>query len=147
MSDIRKQTVKGLQEGQEFILERTFTTEDVKAFAAISRDDNPIHHHSGFIASKGMRAPICHGLLVASMLTEIGGQIGWLASEMNMKFIKPVYIGDSVRCIFKLQKIDKKNRATADITFLNQNDDTVLKAILKGILPNQSERKILAQLL
>ncbi len=29
-----------------------------------------------------------HGLLVGSMLTEIGGQLGWLATEMDFKFQK-----------------------------------------------------------
>jgi 3-hydroxybutyryl-CoA dehydratase len=147
MSDIRKQTVIGLKLGQEFTIERRFSAEEVAAFAAISKDDNPIHSNQDFIASKGMKAPICHGLLVASILTEIGGQIGWLASEMNLKFIRPAYVNESIRCIFRLEKIDSKNRAMARVTFLNLENKTVLKATLKGILPSDSERQILEQLL
>ena len=143
MNDIRRQTVLGLKAGQEFAIERRFSAEEVAAFAAISRDDNPIHSDPDFISSKGMKGPICHGLLVASMLTEIGGQIGWLASEMNMKFLRPVYINETIRCIFAMESISSTNRAVAKIVFKNSENETVLKATLKGILPSKSEREIL----
>ncbi len=147
MSDIRKKTIKGIQKGDVFKVLRTFTQQDVEDFAVISKDDNPIHYHPGFFQSKNMTGPICHGLLVASLLTEIGGQIGWLASGMDLRFKKPVHIGDTICCIFSIVHIKENLRAKAEVKFLNQHDETVLEATLTGILPNEKERGILNSLL
>lgn len=98
MSYIRKKAIAGLTVGDKISVSRTFTEHDVMQFAAISRDYNPIHFEERFTKTKNLDGLICHGLLVASLVTEIGGQIGWLASEMSFTFKKPVYIGDTIDC-------------------------------------------------
>lgn len=147
MIDIRKKTVQGLTTGDVLSISRTFTLEDVLAFTQISRDDNPVHSNADFIKLKGFDGPICHGLLVASMLTEIGGQIGWLASKMDLKFIRPVYVGETIMCSLEIVSIDADNRAKADVRFTNGQSEMVLFAQLNGVLPNKSERQVLNQLM
>lgn len=146
-ADIRRRTAQGLSVGDTFIVRRTFTRRDVEAFARITRDHNPIHEDRRFIALKGFSAPICHGLLVGGMLTEIGGQMGWLASGMSFRFKKPVYCDDTIICRFELTAVDAQNRAEAAIVFVNQHGEVVLEASLYGILPNAEERRVLRQLL
>ena len=111
MSEIRKKTIAGLNRGDCFVVSRTFTQEGATAFADMSHDYNPVHFDHRFAELKKFRAPICHGLQVASLLTEIGGQIGWLASEMNFRFKKPVYFGDTIQCRFTITELDDRNRA------------------------------------
>lgn len=147
MSQIRKRTIAGLREKDSFTISRTFSEKEVREFARISRDDNPIHSDQAFIDEKKMDGPICHGLLVASMLTEIGGQIGWLASGMDLKFKKPVYIGETIDCHFTITSIDSQNRAVAEIHFKNKNRQTVIEATLTGVLPDVAERAILERLI
>jgi len=77
-------------------------------FAEISRDYNPVHFDARFASIKGFSNPICHGLLIAGMVTEIGGQIGWLASGMNFRFVKPVYFGDTIECRLTITEIERK---------------------------------------
>jgi len=117
------------------------------AFADITRDFNPIHFDERFVAAKNLKGRICHGLLVGSLLTEIGGQIGWLASEMNFCFKKPVYFGDTIECWLTITKIDGRNRARADVIYRNQDGTVVLEAELAGILPDNRERKVLDAIL
>ena len=95
-----KKAIAGLKRGDSFAVSRTFTEQDTMAFADMRRDYNPVHFDHRFAAVKNFRDRICHGLLVASLLTEIGGQIGWLASGMNFHFRKPVYFGDTIECCF-----------------------------------------------
>lgn len=147
MTDIRRRTAAGLKAGDTFTLTRTFTEQDVAAFATITRDHNPIHFHEGFVKSKGFDARVCHGLLVGGMITEIGGQIGWLASGMSFRFKKPVYLNDTVACRFTLLQVDEKDSAKAEAIFTNQHGEIVLQASLYGLLPNLQERKILEGLL
>ena len=147
MSHIRKQTIRGLSVGQTFTVSRRFSEQDVTSFAQISRDYNPIHFDERFVRAKNLKTRICHGLLVGSLLTEIGGQIGWLASEMRFHFKKPVYFGDTIACSLTITDIDARNRARASAVFRNQEDAVVLKAELAGILPGDQEREILDAIL
>ena len=147
MSEIRNKTIEGLNAGDTFTITRTFTEQDVFAFADITRDYNPIHFDHRFIEIKNLNGRICHGLLVGSMLTEIGGQIGWLASEMNFRFINPVYFGDTVTCTLSITQIDHKNRARAKAQFQNRQGTVVLEAELAGFLPGNPERQVLKAML
>ena len=147
MSHIRKQTILGLTVGETFTVSRKFTEQDMLTFANITRDFNPIHFDDRFVAAKKLNGRICHGLLVGSLLTEIGGQIGWLASEMNFRFKKPVYFGDTIECSLTITKIDGRNRARADVIYRNQDGTIVLEAELAGILPGNPEREILNAIL
>ena len=143
MSEIRNRTIQGLQVGDCFTVSRCFTEEDVSVFADISQDYNAVHFDPRFAGAKNFKDRICHGLLVGSMLTEVGGQIGWLASFMNFQFKQPVYFGDTITCKFTITDIDERLRATAEAVYFNQEGDIVLMAELKGILPDTAERRIL----
>jgi acyl dehydratase len=143
MPEIRKKTIQGLQVGDTFTIARQFTEADMKTFADITRDYNAVHFDSRFAAAKHFRGRICHGLLVGSLLTEVGGQIGWLASVMNFKFKQPVYFDDIITCKFTITHIDERRRAKAKAFYFNTDGDLVLEADLEGILPDKTERQIL----
>jgi len=143
MSYIRKNAIAGLKRGDTFAISRTFTEQDTIAFANISKDYNPVHFDLRFAKVKNFHGRICHGLLVASMLTEIGGQIGWLASGMNFQFKKPVYFGDTIECSFTITELDDRNRAKAEAVFKNQQDEIVIVANLTGIIPDDPEKRVM----
>ena len=147
ITHIRQRAAEGLSVGDRFIITRCFSSEDIASFAAISQDYNPVHCDSHFAKLKGMREPIAHGLLTASLITEIGGQIGWLASSMSFKFKRPVYPGETLTCDWVISKIDERERAKAEISVINGDGITVLEAEITGVLPNKKERQRLAELL
>ena len=147
MSHIRKKAIEGLDIGDTFSVSLTFIEQDVIRFGDISRDYNPVHYDERFAKVKNFDSRICHGLLVASILTEIGGQIGWLASEMIFKFKNPVYFGDTVRCDFTITDIDEKRRARAEAVFTNDHDITVLEAVVTGIVPGAQEKQVMKDML
>ena len=146
MSEIRKKTIRGLKAGDTFSVSRRFSEEDMTAFADITRDYNPVHFDSRFAGAKNLKARICHGLLVGSILTEIGGQIGWLASVMNFRFRQPVYFDETVTCRFTITAIDERRRARAQAVYLNAGGRIVLEAELEGILPDEAQRRILGKM-
>jgi len=143
MSTIRRKAIKGLKSGDTLKVFRTFTETDTKVFGDISRDYNPIHYDDRYAAVKNMKGRICHGLLVGSMVTEIGGQVGWLASCMNFHFKAPVYFGDTIECCMTITEIDDRGRASAVAVFRNQHGATIMEAELGGIVPGEPERKVL----
>jgi len=147
MVGLRQRAAEGLQVGDSFRTTRTFTDDDVTLFAQISRDYNPIHFDARFAKARNLSAPICHGLLAASLVTEIGGQIGWLASVMNFRFKGPVYVGETITCSWVITVIDQKGRASASVTITKEDGITVIEAEISGIVPGTEERKVLSQML
>ena len=146
MTEIRRKAIEGIRVGDTLTVTRTFTREDTRAFADISLDFNPYHFHLGYAGARGFDGLICHGLLVGGMLTEIGGQLGMLASGMEFRFRRPVYFGDTITCRMTFTEIDERGRAEAEVEFTNQGGEVVLIAGLRGILPGPEEKKILKEL-
>ena len=126
---------------------RTFDQGEIDRFAEITADYNPVHFEPRWTAAKGYRGPICHGLLVGSMLCEIGGQLGWLASGMAFRFRRPVYVGDTVTCELTIEAIDERQRARAACLFTNQRGERVLEATVEGFLPDGEEQTLLSQMI
>ncbi len=143
MSYIRSKAIEGLRVGDTFSVSRRFTEQDVLQFAEISRDYNPVHFDERFAKVKHFNGPVCQGLLVASLVTEIGGQIGWLASGMEFKFIKPVYFGDTVKCDFTITDISDGGQARGEGVFTNKDQATVLLAVVTGFIPGAEEKQVM----
>ena len=147
MTVFRQRAAEGLQVGDAFSVSRTFTEDDVVLFARISRDYNPVHFDTDFAKARNLAEPICHGLLTASLVTEIGGQIGWLASGMSFRFRRPVYVGEVVTCHWVITEIDPNSWAKAAVTITNGEGVTVLEAEISGVVPGLEERRILGRML
>jgi len=143
MSEIRAETIGNLNAGDKFTITRTFTEKDMIAFAGVTRDYNPVHFDDRFARGKHFQDRICHGLLTAGMVTEIGGQIGWLAAQMNFEFKKPVYFGDTITCFFTITEVDEHGWARADAYMQNQDGLTVVKAWITGRLPSDQDIDVL----
>jgi len=143
MSSIRQRAIEGLRVGETFSVTRTFTEEDVRQFSDVTKDYNPVHFDNRFAQVKNFAGRICHGLLVASLVTEIGGQIGWLAAGMNFSFKRPVFFGETITCNFTITEIDERRRAVAQAVFTNEHRITVLEGTITGIIPGAQEKEIM----
>jgi acyl dehydratase len=130
-----------------FTFERTFTERDVEIFGDITRDYNPVHYDGRFTRVKGFSGLICHGLLVGSMVCELGGQVGWLASGMEFRFLRPIYIGETITCTLTILEIDARGFARGEGTFTNRDGEKVLEAILTGFVPGSREREVLTMIM
>lgn len=147
MSHIRKKAIEGLEIGDTFSVSRTFSEQDVTKFSEIARDYNPIHFEEQFSKAKNLDGLICHGLLIGSLITEIGGQIGWLASGMTFEFKKPVYIGETIKCDFTITELEESGRAKAEVVCTNENDIIVIESVLTGIVPGVQEKQVMRDML
>lgn len=143
---MRQQAIEGLKEGDSFTYSRIFTQEETEFFGDITRDYNPVHYDPRWAEAKGFDGLICHGLLVGSMVCEFGGQVGWLATGMTFKYLKPVYSGDTITCTITITRIEESGQAEAEAFFTNDADEKVCHACLSGQLPLKHEREILKRM-
>ena len=91
---------KDISLGQTAEYEKQVTDEDVRKFADISGDYNPIHLDDEFAKDSMFGARIAHGILTASHISAVIGYIfpgpGWIYLGQSLQFRAPVKIGDTV---------------------------------------------------
>ncbi len=115
---------------------RTITEADVVAFAALSGDWNLIHTDAEYAKAQMYKQRVAHGLLVLSIASGLAMRMGFMEDTvmafrgLAWKFVKPVFIGDTVRLrvtveetkpmarlggglvIFKLEVVNQENEVT-----------------------------------
>jgi 3-hydroxybutyryl-CoA dehydratase len=126
-----------MRAGQTFTFRRTFTEGDVALFCGVTGDYNPYHIDETFAQSSFFGRRIIPGLLTASMITHIGGMLGFLATEMHFSYVASVYIGDTITCTVTFTEKDEQKRlfhATASL--VNQHGVEVLQAQFSGFPGN-----------
>lgn len=89
---------------------QTITDADVKGFAGISGDNNPVHMSDEYAEGSRFKKRIAHGLLSASFFSAIFGTKlpgeGCVYVGQNLKFHKPVYLGETVTAKVTVTSID-----------------------------------------
>ena len=122
-----------LRVGEVITFERQFTKRDVERFTEISQDEGK--HH---ISEDNQGRLVVQGLLTATLPTKIGGDHDVLASTMNFNFLRPVYTGDTITCMVKIERYErvKTNRMAIRATFTcdNQHSKTVLTGEFSGVV-------------
>ncbi|MCL4127295.1 UNVERIFIED_CONTAM: hypothetical protein GTU68_056680 [Idotea baltica] len=89
---------------------QTITDTDVKQFAGISGDRNPVHMDEVYAENSRYKKRIAHGLLSSSFFSSLfGTQLpgeGCVYVGQNLNFKRPVYLGDTVTAIVTVKDID-----------------------------------------
>lgn len=119
--------------GQTFTFCRTFTDGDVAMFCGVTGDYNPYHQDAAFAEESFFGRLTIPGLLTGSMLTHIGGMLGFLATEMRFEYVKPVFVGDTITCtVTILEKDESRRRVEGGADFVNGEGTQVLRARFSG---------------
>lgn len=93
---------------------QTITDADIKAFAGISGDRNPVHLDENYAQNSKFRKRIAHGMMTASYFsslfgTKIPGE-GCVYTHQSLNFKRPVYINDTVEATVIVTDIDLEKR-------------------------------------
>lgn len=123
-------------------LSRTITAEDVAAFAKLSGDTNALHLNEQFAARTDFRRCVAHGFLHASLLsTLVGTRLpghGALYLSQTLDFTKPVFVGDTVTAIGRVERVDRNARVLTLRTIITNQDSVT-------VLDGNAQVKVLAQ--
>ena len=134
--EFRRQLRDALAEmhvGQTFEFRRTFTDGDVALFCGVTGDYNPYHQDAEFARESWYGRLTIPGLLTGSMLTHIGGLLGFLATEMRFEYLAPVFVGDTISCTVTVTgKDEERRRVECDASVTNEDGVKVLQASFAG---------------
>lgn len=106
-------TYDSLEVGQSYSVDREITADDVRAFADITGDDNPLHVDPEFASTTRFGKPIVHGVFLAGIISKVLGRDfpghGSVAVSITCKFLRPVPVGSTVTAEVKVaEKIEKR---------------------------------------
>lgn len=105
---------------------------DIRLFADVSTDRNPVHLDDDYARDTIFGGRIAHGMLTASLISAvIGEQLpghGTVYLGQTLKFLAPVFPGDEVTAEVSVREIDHgRRRVTLDCVCRVGE-----KAVLKG---------------
>lgn len=109
--------IEEIKVGMTASYSQTITDADVKAFAGVSGDHNPVHLSEEYARDSRFKDRIAHGLLTASFFSAIFGTKlpgeGCVYAGQNLQFKRPVYLGDTVVAKVTVTAVDVlKKRVT-----------------------------------
>lgn len=121
-----------LKVGDTASLTKTITDADIRAFAELSGDRNPIHLDDEYAATSRFGHRIAHGMLAASLISTVLGTelpgTGTVYLSQNSRFVAPVYPGDTVTARVTVTNIrDDKPIVTLETNCENQRGELLIK--------------------
>lgn len=131
--------------GRQATLTRTLTQEDITLFALMSGDVNPAHMNEEYAKSDIFHGIIGQGMWTASLISALLGTVlpgpGTIYLEQDIKFKKPVRIGDTITVTAAVkEKCADKPMVMLDCNALNQRGEIVANGLATVLAPKEKLR-------
>lgn len=121
---------KDIKVGDAASITRVFTDEDVRLYAELSTDKNPVHLDEEFAANTQFGQRIVHGMLVSSLFSALLGQHlpgdGSIYMGQNLKFKAPVFLDMEVTATVEITDIKVGKPIVSLTTVCTDADGKVL---------------------
>ncbi|RKX43821.1 MAG: enoyl-CoA hydratase [Thermotogae bacterium] len=114
--------------GREYRETIKITDDMVRKFAELTGDMNPLHLDESFARKSRFGKRICHGMLVASMISRIMGMNfpgpGTIIVKQLLKYRAPVYVDETVEIRVSVLEINSDKKRIILDTPVYKKDDT-----------------------
>jgi len=123
-------TIDKIKLGDSAFFEKTISETDVYLFAGISGDLNPAHINQVVSEKTMFKGRIAHGMLVSSLISAcLGMQLpgpGSIYMSQQLRFLSPVYIGDTVKATVEVIEINMEKNRVKLRTFCENQDGKIV---------------------
>mgnify|MGYP001575358742 CR=1 FL=1 len=136
--------------GQRIVsVARTVTESDIMSFDGLTGDYNQIHTDAEFAKGTQFGQRIAHGLLGLSIAVGLLMRTGVLEGTVmafreivEWKFIKPVFIGDSIHVEMEAKELKPMPRVGGGLAMValdvkNQKDETLMRGTLAVLVASK----------
>ena len=129
-----------LAPGDTAFLSKTITDADVRQFAELSLDTNPLHLDETYAASARFGQRISHGLLYGALVSAVIGTRlpgpGTIYISQSFQFLKPVFRGDTITATVTVIAVEiARRQAVLRTDCHNQHGTLVLTGEARVLLP------------
>jgi 3-hydroxybutyryl-CoA dehydratase len=129
--------VTGIKAYEEFAVgdgatfSKTITDADILLFTAVSGDMYGLHVDDEYAKTTRFGQRVAHGMLSASLLSAVHALLlqrpGGLYVSQTVRFVRPVFIGDTLTArVEVVELLPKKRRMRCLTTIVNQRGKTVI---------------------
>ncbi len=122
---------KDISVGMTGEFEKQVTDKDVRAFADITGDHNPLHLDDDYAKDSIFGERISHGMLIAGHISAVFGYVfpgpGWIYLNQSLQFRAPVKIGAVVKTRVEVVACDAEKKIVEFATECAVGDKIVLK--------------------
>ena len=125
--------VQGLVVGSQAVFSKPVTAEDIRKFAEVSGDNNPLHSDATYAARTRFKQPIAHGMFGAGIIsaalgTKLAPTSVVIYMAQNLQFRGPVMAGDTLTATCTVTKVDaERNRLSLDTVVTKQDGTEVIR--------------------
>jgi 3-hydroxybutyryl-CoA dehydratase len=131
-----------LTEGQSAELTRVVGAGDIETFAEVSGDTNPVHLDEAYARTTTFGGRIAHGMLSAAYISAVLGTKlpgpGAIYLSQQLRFRRPVKIGDPVTARVTVKALDEKRGHATLETVCEVNGKTVVDGEAVVMVPKRS---------
>ena len=114
---IENVTFDELSAGQSASLRHVVTAQDIVMFAAVSGDVNPAHLDAEYTKNTLFHGVIAHGMFSSTLVSAVlGTQLpgpGTIYLEQNLRFMRPVHVGDELTASVTVTELDAEKKRVA----------------------------------
>lgn len=113
-------------------ISKTIRENEVRAFAELTGDFNPVHLDEDYAKGTRFGRRIAHGMLTASLISSVlanklPGE-GTVYLSQTLQFVAPVYLDDTVTARVTVTKIrDDRPIATLETVCMNERGEMLVK--------------------
>lgn len=132
-----------LDVGQKAEIIQEVTADDVRRFAQLTGDTNPIHLNEAYAANTRFGGRIAHGLYTASLISAVLGTRlpgpGAIYLSQTIKFRAPVFIGDTVTAQVEITALDPTRQRATFFCTCSVGEKVVLDGEAQIMVPTRDE--------
>lgn len=121
-----------LKVGDTDSVTKTITDDDIRAYAQLTGDNNPVHLDEAFARTTRFGRRIAHGMLSAGLISAVLANklpgTGTVYLSQSLSFVAPVYPGDTITARVTVTRVrEDKPIVTLETLCTNQRDETVIR--------------------
>jgi 3-hydroxybutyryl-CoA dehydratase len=133
-----------LKVGDTASIARTITDRDVRAFADLTGDHNPVHLDEAVAQRSRFGRRIAHGMFGASLISAVLGTRlpgeGSIYLSQSLQFLGPVFIDDTLTARVTVQMVkEEKGIVTLETVCENQRGETVIRGEAIVLMENYAD--------
>ena len=143
---LENRTFEEIAIGDNASLSRTLTTQDIQLFAAVSGDVNPTHVDPEYANGTQLHGVVAHGMWGAALISAVLGTAypgpGTVYVGQNLRFLKPVRVGDTLQVAVTVAAKDPATRqVTLDCLCTDQQGERVITGTAVVLAPSEKVRR------
>lgn len=125
--------------GQQAEISKVVTHQDIRMFADVSGDDNPVHFDNELAKKTPFEGIIAHGMLSATFISCVLGTVmpgpGTIYLGQTLKFLAPVRPGERVRTVVTIKELIREKRRAICATSCYVADKMVIDGEATVMVP------------